>query len=163
MPNYWLFKTEPTEYSISDLDKEPGKTVRWDGIRNYQARNFLRDQVQTGDGVFIFHSSCRPAGIVGTARIHRGAYADPSQFNGDSPYYDPKSNEDRPRWFAVDLRLVEIFPDTFSTAMIKNNHRLAGMRLLKQGRLSIQPVSAEEWREILRAAHALKAQTPSAL
>lgn len=155
MTHYWLFKTEPEEYSIFDLDKEPEKIVRWDGIRNYQARNFLRDQVQTNDWVFIFHSSCRPAGIVGTARIHRSAYADPSQFNRDSPYYDPKSNEDRPRWFAVDLRLVEIFSDIISTAMIKNNHMLANMHLLRQGRLSIQPVSAGEWGEIMTMVRAL--------
>ncbi|WGL15053.1 EVE domain-containing protein [Microbulbifer bruguierae] len=144
--HYWLFKSEPDEYSIDDLKREPGQTGRWDGIRNYQARNFLRDSVQIGDGVFFYHSACKVPAIVGTARVARAAYPDPAQFNPESKYFDPKASSDQPRWFCVDLQWQSTFPRPVSLKDIKQDPRLAEMVLVKQGRLSIQPVTAAEWR-----------------
>ena len=147
--NYWLFKTEPDEYGIEDLKAAPRQTGRWDGIRNYQARNLLRDEVQKGDLVFIYHSSCKLIGIAGIAEVARAAYADPAQFDCNSKYYDAKSNADEPRWFTVDVKFKQQFDRVLPLAELKANKKLANMVLLKQGRLSVQPVSKNEWQTIL--------------
>lgn len=138
---YWLFKTEPDEFSIQDLAGSPSGTARWDGIRNYQARNYLRDATAPDDKVFIYHSSCKQPGIVGLARVASAPYPDPSQWQPDSPYYDSKSPQDTPRWYSVDLQHLRTFSDTLPLRKIKIEPQLAAMTLLHQGRLSIQPVT----------------------
>jgi predicted RNA-binding protein with PUA-like domain len=146
--NYWLFKAEPHIYGIDHLAAAPNKTGRWDGIRNYQARNFLRDQVALNDEVFIYHSSCKNVGIVGTAKVVKTAYPDPTQFNPESDYYDPKSTQESPRWVSVDIKLTKVFPRLIPLAEIKAQSSLENMVLVKQSRLSTQPVTAEEWQII---------------
>ncbi len=146
--NYWLFKAEPHIYGIDHLAAAPNKTGRWDGIRNYQARNFLRDQVALNDEVFIYHSSCKNVGIVGTAKVVKTAYPDPTQFNPESDYYDPKSTQENPRWVSVDIKLTKVFPRLISLAEIKAQSSLDNMVLVKQSRLSTQPVTEEEWKII---------------
>ncbi|MCF7982080.1 MAG: EVE domain-containing protein [Pseudomonadales bacterium] len=143
---HWLFKTEPGEFSIDDLEADG--TARWDGIRNYQARNFLRDQVALGEGVFIYHSSCARPGIAGQAEVIKTAYPDPAQFDATSPYFDPKASGDDPRWFCVDIRWRATFAEVLPLARLKQLPALADMVLLKQGRLSVQPVTAEQWQVI---------------
>lgn len=147
--NYWLFKAEPHIYGIDHLAAAPDKIGRWDGIRNYQARNFLRDQVALNDEVFIYHSSCKNVGIVGTAKVVKPAYPDPTQFNPESDYYDPKSTQENPRWVSVDIQVQKIFPRLISLAELKQQSALQEMVLLKQSRLSTQPVSKAEWKFIL--------------
>lgn len=145
---YWLFKAEPHVYGIDHLAAEPNKTGRWDGIRNYQARNFLRDQVKPGDEVFIYHSSCKNLGIVGIATVVKAAYPDPTQFDPKSTYYDPKSTMENPRWVSVDIQLTKVFPRLISLAEIKAQPLLENMVLFKQSRLSTQPVTADEWKTV---------------
>lgn len=152
--HYWLFKAEPHIYGIDHLAAAPNKTGRWDGIRNYQARNFLRDQVALNDEVFIYHSSCKNVGIVGTAKVVKTAYPDPTQFNPESDYYDPKSTPENPRWVSVDIQLTKIFPRLISLAEIKTQPQLENMVLVKQSRLSTQPVTGEEWKFINNLANA---------
>lgn len=147
--NYWLFKSEPDEYSIDDLAAEPGRVGRWDGIRNYQARNFLRDQVAAGDAVFFYHSACKVPAIVGTAEVVRAAYPDPAQFDPQSKYFDPRASADKPRWFCVDIHWLSQFARPVPLAEIKQNPALSEMVLVRQGRLSIQPVTADEWKTVL--------------
>src|SRR5688572_8165919 len=146
--NYWLFKAEPHIYGIDHLAAALNKTGRWDGIRNYQARNFLRDQVALNDEVFIYHSSCKNVGIVGTAKVVKTAYPDPTQFNSESDYYDPKSTLEKPRWVSVDIKLTKAFPRLIPLAEIKAQPSLENMVLVKQSRLSTQPVTADEWKII---------------
>lgn len=146
--NYWLFKAEPHIYGIEHLVAAPNKTGRWDGIRNYQARNFLRDQVALNDEVFIYHSSCKNVGIVGTAKVVKTAYPDPTQFNPESDYYDPKSTPENPRWVSVDIQVTKVFPRLIPLAEIKAQPVLENMVLIKQSRLSTQPVTADEWKAI---------------
>ncbi|WP_231758695.1 EVE domain-containing protein [Microbulbifer elongatus] len=148
--SYWLFKSEPDEYSLDDLKAEPGHVGRWDGIRNYQARNFLRDEVEEGDGVLFYHSACKVPAIVGTAQVVRAAYPDPAQFDPESKYFDPKATAEKPRWFCVDIRWQSEFARPLPLKEIKQNPALAEMVLVKQGRLSIQPVSESEWRLLLK-------------
>ena len=143
--HYWLFKAEPHIYGIDHLAAAPNKTGRWDGIRNYQARNFLRDQVALNDEVFIYHSSCKNVGIVGTAKVVKTAYPDPTQFNPESDYYDPKSTPENPRWVSVDIQLTKVFPRLISLPEIKAQPQLENMVLVKQSRLSTQPVTEQEW------------------
>ncbi len=152
--HYWLFKAEPHIYGIDHLAAAPNKTGRWDGIRNYQARNFLRDQVALHDEVFIYHSSCKNVGIVGTAKVVKTAYPDPTQFNPESDYYDPKSTTENPRWVSVDIQLTKVFPRLISLAEIKAQPQLENMVLVKQSRLSTQPVTGEEWKFINNLANA---------
>lgn len=147
--HYWLFKTEPDVFGIDDLARAPDRTVRWDEIRNYQARNFLRDEVCVGDRVFIYHSSCREVGIAGIAEVVRDAYPDPSQFAPDHPLFDAKAAPDAPRWYSVDVRLVERFERVLPLRALKRQPELDQMVLLRQGRLSVQPVRDTEWRVIL--------------
>lgn len=149
---YWLFKTEPDVFSIADLVNSPKSTTRWDGIRNYQARNFLRDQVQNGDQVFIYHSQCKPPGIVGLAQVTATAYPDPAQFDPANKYFDGQSKPEAPRWFAVDVQHRKTFKEPLSLPQIKQIPGLQQMVLLRQGRLSIQPVTAAEAKILLTAA-----------
>ena len=145
---YWLMKSEPDEVSIDDLAEMPKKTVAWFGVRNYQARNFMRDQMQVGDLAFFYHSSCPEPGIAGIVRISKAAYPDASQFDRKSPYYDPKATRAAPRWFNVEVTLVEktrLVP----LAELRGQRELAAMRLLQRGnRLSITPVEPGEWKFI---------------
>lgn len=145
----WLFKSEPDEYSIDDLATEKQGYGVWDGIRNYQARNFLRDQVSRGDRVLIYHSSCTPAAILGEAEVVRDAYADPSQFDPDSKYFDSKAIAAKPRWFSVDIRYVKTYSRPLQLATIKQTTALQQMVLLQQPRLSVVPVSEEEYCSIV--------------
>lgn len=147
---FWLMKSEPETYSIDDLAKQTKKTDYWDGIRNYQARNFIRDEMKKKDLAFFYHSNCAEPGIVGIVEIVREAYPDDTAFDPDSKYYDPKSTLDSPRWVRVDVRLKEKFSHTISLKAIKDNPALAQMRLVQKGnRLSIMPVAPNEWQAIL--------------
>ena len=141
-------KSEPDEVSIDDLAATPNKTIAWFGVRNYQARNFMRDQMQVGDLAFFYHSSCPEPGIAGIVRISKAAYPDASQFDRKSPYYDPKATRAAPRWFNVEVTLVEktrLVP----LAELRTQRELAAMRLLQRGnRLSITPVEPGEWKFI---------------
>ena len=147
---YWLMKSEPSECSIDDLAAAPKQTVPWFGVRNYQARNFMRDQMRPGDGVLFYHSSCAEPGIAGLAEVASSAYPDASQFDRKSPYFDPKAKKDSPRWVNVDvraLRKTRLVP----LAELRKHAPLARMRLLRPGkRLSITPVSEAEWNYIAR-------------
>lgn len=149
---HWLFKTEPDEFGIDDLAALAGRPEPWNGIRNYQARNILRDEVARGDEVFIYHSSCKQVGIAGTARVCRAAYPDPDQFDPGSRYFDPKSKTGDPRWFCVDVVFDRKFDRLIPLSELKQQPGLENMVLLKQGRLSVQPVTAAQWRIILQLA-----------
>lgn len=147
---YWLFKTEPDEFSIQDIAASTHNTVRWDGIRNYQARNYLRDAITLGDAVFIYHSRCKEPAIVGLAEVASAAYPDPAQWCKDSPYYDAKSTEVAPRWYCVDIRYVRTFRKALPLQQIKVEPMLAEMTLIHQGRLSVQPVTETQATVILQ-------------
>jgi predicted RNA-binding protein with PUA-like domain len=143
---YWLFKTEPQAFSIDDLANCPNQTDCWDGIRNYQARNFMRDSIKLGDQVFIYHSSCDKVGIVGLAEVVKEGYQDHTQFDPDAKYYDPKSKPEDPRWFMVDVKFVKKFTNMLSLADIKAMPEIEELPLVKKGgRLSVMPVNAVEW------------------
>ncbi|MEH8017405.1 EVE domain-containing protein [Rheinheimera muenzenbergensis] len=148
---YWLFKTEPSECSIDDFANAPDTAVVWEGVRNYQARNMLRDQVRQDDLVFIYHSSCKLIGVAGIARIVREAYADPSQFDAASAYFDEKSSKQLPRWVAVDLVFVEKLPAIVTLDKLKSSAKLNELPLVQRGsRLSVMPVTPEQWQTILQ-------------
>ena len=145
---YWLMKTEPGECSIDDALAAPKRTVPWTGVRNYQARNFMRDSMRVGDGVLFYHSSCERPGIAGLAEVASVAYPDPTQFDRSSGYCDPKSRPDAPRWLAVDVR-ARSKTRLIGLAELRAKPALAGMRILQRGnRLSITPVTAPEWKHI---------------
>jgi predicted RNA-binding protein with PUA-like domain len=147
---HWLMKSEPDEFSIDDLARSPQRTTAWFGVRNYQARNFMRDQMRLGDRAFFYHSSCPEPGIAGIAEVVRTAYPDASQFDRKSPYYDPKSTRAAPRWLNVDMRLVEKTPFV-PLEELRAHRELASMRTLRPGnRLSITPVTPAEWAFITR-------------
>lgn len=142
---YWLMKTEPDVYGWDDLLAQPGRSDHWDGIRNYQARNFLRDMA-VGDRVFFYHSRSKPPHIVGIARVVKTAYPDPTQFDADSDYHDPKSDPDNPRWDMVDVAAVGAFDIPIPIDELRDTPGLENMELLRKGsRLSVQPVRPEEW------------------
>jgi predicted RNA-binding protein with PUA-like domain len=147
---YWLMKSEPDECSIDDVLAAPGRITPWSGVRNYQARNFMRDEMSIGDGVLFYHSSCPEPGIAGLAEVASAAYTDASQFDRRSPYYDPKSKKENPRWMNVDVRAVRktrLVP----LAELREQKALSRMRLLQPGnRLSITPVTESEWKYIAR-------------
>ena len=151
MPHaYWLMKSEPSECSIDDLAAAPKQTVPWIGVRNYQARNFMRDLMQLGDGVLFYHSSCPEPGIVGLAEVSSAAYPDASQFDPASPYHDATSKPEAPRWLHVDVRLVRK-TRLMALAEMRSQPELATMQVLRKGnRLSITPVTAQEWRVLQR-------------
>jgi predicted RNA-binding protein with PUA-like domain len=145
---YWLMKSEPDECSIDDVLAAPGRITPWSGVRNYQARNFMRDEMRVGDGVLFYHSSCPEPGIAGIAEVASAAYTDKSQFDRNSPYYDPKSKKEEPRWVNVDVRALRK-TRLVSLAELRKQKPLAKMRLLQPGnRLSITPVSEAEWNYI---------------
>ena len=142
---YWLMKSEPSEVSIDDLASMPKKTVPWFGVRNYQARNFMMNEMQVGDGVLFYHSSCPEPGIAGLAQVASTAYPDQTQFEVGGDYYEPKATPESPRWFNVDVKLVRK-TRLISLTELREHKELAGMRILQRGnRLSITPVSDEEW------------------
>lgn len=150
---YWLVKSEPETFSWIDLWKAPRRTTVWDGVRNYQARNMLRDEVKKGDLVFFYHSSTDPNAIVGICEVVRDGYPDPSQFDPASDYFDPKSDPDQPRWYVVDLRAREPLSRPVTLAELRGSRGLERMTLLKKGsRLSVQPVTADEWKTVLAIA-----------
>ena len=148
--SYWLMKSEPAECSIDDLAAAPRQTVPWFGVRNYQARNFMRDAMRLGDGVLFYHSSCAEPGVAGLAEVASAPYPDETQFDPKSPYFDPKSPRDAPRWLHVDVKLRE------KTRLVELKElraapELAGMRVLQRGnRLSITPITPSEWRFIVK-------------
>ena len=146
---YWLMKSEPDEFSIDDLARAPRKTAAWFGVRNYQARNFMRDSMQPGDRVLFYHSSCDVPGIAGIAEVSKPAYPDATQFDRKSKYFDPQAAHDRPRWFNVDVKLVKktrLVP----LSELRVYPKLAKMQLLQRGnRLSITPVDPAEWEFIM--------------
>ena len=148
---YWLMKSEPDVYSIDDLQRD-GSTY-WDGVRNYQARNLMRDRMKKGDGVLYYHSNAKPMAVVGLARVSRESYPDPTQFDRKSKYFDEKSTPENPRWFVVDIEFVCKFDQPLTLAFLKQQKSLEGMALLKKGqRLSVQPVSNGEWKRVCRLA-----------
>jgi predicted RNA-binding protein with PUA-like domain len=148
--NYWLFKSEPDTFSIDHLFKKPKKTEHWDGVRNYQVRNMLRDDIKVGDKAFFYHSSTVPPGIVGIVEIVKAGYPDFKAFDPESKYYDPKSTRENPRWFMVDVRFERKFKRMITLEEIKNQPRLESMIVTRRGsRLSISPVTAAEWKTIL--------------
>ncbi|HEY3308271.1 MAG TPA: EVE domain-containing protein [Desulfuromonadaceae bacterium] len=147
--NYWLFKSEPGCFSFDDLKARPAMTEHWDGVRNYQARNFLRDQVKPGDRVLFYHSNIPEPCIVGLAEVVREGYPDFTALDPDSEHFDPKQSPQNPIWYMVDVRYVAPLPRPVTLESIRNNPLLAGMPLVRRSRLSIQPVAVEEWRIIL--------------
>ena len=154
---YWLFKSEPTTYSVDDLAKEPDKTDYWDGVRNYQARNMLRDDVKNGDEVLFYHSKTKVPGIVGICSVVRAGYPDTAAFDPDSKYFDPKSSPDNPRWYRVDVKLRKKLPEIISLADLKAMPGLENMAVTQKGsRLSIQPVTPDEWKVIMARVKGMK-------
>jgi predicted RNA-binding protein with PUA-like domain len=147
---YWLMKSEPSEFSVDDLAAAPGKTTAWFGVRNYQARNFMRDQMRVGDKAFFYHSNCEEPGIAGIAEVCKLAYPDATQYDRKSKYYDPKATSQNPRWFNVDVRLIRKI-HLVSIKKLRSHRELANMRVLQKGnRLSITPVDPREWEFITR-------------
>jgi predicted RNA-binding protein with PUA-like domain len=148
--NYWLMKSEPDEASIEDLRKAPGQTLPWTGVRNYQARNFMRDAMRVGDGVLFYHSSCPEPGIAGLAEVASNAYPDATQFDAKSKYFDPKSSPASPRWLHVDVRWRQT-TRLLSLTELRDAPELTSLRILQRGnRLSITPVTPEEWAAVLQ-------------
>jgi len=148
--HYWLMKSEPDVFGIDDLKRRPKQTEHWDGVRNYQARNMLRDQMQKGDLVLFYHSNCAEPGIVGIAEIVRAGYPDHTAFDPKDPHFDPKSDPQSPRWFMVDVRFKRKLRRTITLAELKSRPELAAMPLVARGnRLSVMPVGETEWDIIL--------------
>jgi predicted RNA-binding protein with PUA-like domain len=150
---HWLLKTEPDSFSIDDLANSKNKTTCWDGVRNYQARNFMRDEMKIGDQVLLYHSSTQPPGIVGVAKIVKESYVDHTAFDKKDKHYDPKSTNDNPRWFMVDIKLVKKFKRLVPLDELRSVTALEGMVLLQKGsRLSVQPVTCEQFETIVNLA-----------
>ena len=153
MARYWLMKTEPDVYSFDDLLAEPGQSCCWEGVRNYQARNFMRDDMRVGDGVLFYHSRATPPHVAGVAQVVRAAYPDPTAFEPDSPYHDAKSDPAAPRWVMVDIRAQRELERPVSLPELKANPALTDMRVTQRGqRLSVQPVDEAHFLEVLRMA-----------
>ncbi|MCD6581345.1 MAG: EVE domain-containing protein [Desulfuromusa sp.] len=156
--NYWLMKSEPNAFSIDDLKNMPDQIEHWDGVRNYQARNMMRDQMKIGDQVFFYHSNCKVPGIVGIMEVVREGYPDHTAFDPQSKYFDPKSDPNSPRWIMVDIKYIRHTKRVIPLAELKECAALKNMQLVRKGnRLSIMPVAAEEWSTILK----LEGSTPS--
>lgn len=146
---YWLFKSEPESYGFRQFTAD--RRTFWSGVRNFQARNLLRDEIQVGDGVLFYHSNADPTAVVGLAKVVKAGYPDPTQFEPGSDYHDPKATPDAPIWYVVDIECVMALPVPLDRERLKAEPELAGMMLLQRGsRLSVQPVSAAEWRTILK-------------
>ena len=150
---YWLMKSEPDCFSIDDLAKAPKKTTHWDGVRNYQARNFMRDDMKKGDLVLFYHSNAKPPGIAGVAKVVKESYPDFTAFDPKDKHFDPKSKQEDPRWFMVDIKLVKKFKDLLALPDLKTVKALDGMVLLQKGsRLSVQPVTKKQYDTVLKLA-----------
>ena len=150
---HWLFKSEPDTFSFDDLLAAPGRTTAWGGVRNYQARNFMRDDMKPGDRILFYHSSTTPPGVVGVAEVASAPYPDPTQFDPASDYYDAKATDDAPRWFVVDVKAVKKLPRPVTLSELRNDPRLADMRLVQRGnRLSVMPVTEAEFGVVLELA-----------
>jgi predicted RNA-binding protein with PUA-like domain len=148
-PRYWLLKSEPAVFGFDHLLGAPDRTTCWDGIRNHQARNYMRDEMRVGDQALFYHSNAEPAGVAGIVEIVREAYPDHTAFDADDPHHDPKSRVDAPTWLMVDVRAVERFPTLVSLDALRAEPQLADMLVLRRGnRLSITPVTAAEWRVV---------------
>ena len=150
--NYWLFKTEPATFGVDDLARVRAATTAWDGVRNYQVRNMIRDQMRVGDRGFLYHSSCEVPGIVGVMKVTRPGYPDETAFDRKHDHYDPDSRREEPRWYMVDVRLERRFSRCISLEMLRAHatRELAGMQLLRTGnRLSVMPIDAAQWNFIL--------------
>ena len=147
MPRYWLIKSEPDVYSIAHLEHD--NRTSWEGVRNYQARNFMRDEMQPGDGVLFYHSNASPPGVAGVARVARSGYPDPTARDPDGDYFDPKATDQDPRWFMVDVEFVERFPALVPLAALRDAPGLEQMLVNRKSRLSVQPVTEAEF-EIVR-------------
>jgi predicted RNA-binding protein with PUA-like domain len=148
---YWLFKSEPNDYSFSDLWNEANRTTEWDGVRNFQARNYMRDDIKTGDGVLFYHSNSSPLAIVGTARVVREAYPDVTALDYKSVHYDPKSTSENSIWVMVDIQYEMEFAIPVTLQNVKRNPELQDMILVQRGsRLSVQPVTGKQWSEIIQ-------------
>lgn len=146
---HWLLKSEPECFSIDDLSRRPKQTSPWDGVRNYQVRNMMRDEMKPGDLGFFYHSSCTPPGIAGIVSIVKAAYPDSTAWDLNSDHFDPKSTPENPRWYMVDVKLVKKFPHFITLEEIKRHPKLKELLILRKGnRLSITPVTAEEWKVI---------------
>ncbi|MDB5390311.1 MAG: hypothetical protein JWM11_5957 [Planctomycetaceae bacterium] len=144
--NYWLFKSEPSAFSIQDLAHAKNSTYYWDGVRNYQARNYLRDTIKLGDRVLFYHSNADPIAIVGTAEVVKAGYPDHTAFDSTHRYFDPKSKSEVPTWYMVDIRLIQEFPQPITRDQLRETTATSTMQVLKRGmRLSIQPVTKAEW------------------
>jgi predicted RNA-binding protein with PUA-like domain len=150
--NYWLFKTEPSCFSLQDLQKRPKQTEHWDGVRNFQARNLLRDEIKVGDLGFFYHSNIAEPAIVGIVEVGREGYPDSTAFDPHCDHFDPKSTPDKPIWYMVDVRFLRELPRPVTLSELKNISELSTMILLNRSRLSVQPVREEEWVTILRLA-----------
>ncbi len=147
--SYWLMKSEPDVFSIDDLKRV--KNEIWDGVRNYQARNFMRDEMKPGDKVLFYHSNAKPSGVAGVAKIKKAAVVDPSQFDKKSEYYDPKSNPEDPRWICCEVSYVKKFKNFVGLPELKENKKLDGMMVIKKGqRLSIQPLDKKHFEEVCK-------------
>ncbi len=149
---YWLMKSEPDVFSIDDLAREPGGRTHWDGVRNYQARNMLRDDMRKGDLVFFYHSNCEVPGIVGIAEVIREGYVDHTAFDPDDKHFDPKSSPDKPRWYMVDIRFQRKLDRTISLKELKalSDGKLRGFPLVQRGnRLSVMPITEAQWQLVL--------------
>jgi predicted RNA-binding protein with PUA-like domain len=147
---YWIMKSEPDVFSIDDLAKRPNQTEPWNGVRNYQVRNWIRDEMKIHDHAFFYHSSCKIPGIAGIIKIVSKAYPDTTALDPASEYYDPDSTQQNPRWFCIDVKLIRQFKKIISLAELKEKNQLKDMRLLQKGnRLSITPISESDWKIIL--------------
>mgnify|MGYP001166396121 CR=1 FL=1 len=154
---YWLFKSEPTAYSYVDLQNEDDRTAEWDGVRNYQARNLMRDEMKVGDRVLFYHSNAKPMAVIGTATIVKEAYPDHTSWDPESKYYDPKSGPHNPIWMMVDIKADEALGRPVTLLEIKQNPALQDMPLVRKGmRLSVQPVTKSEWDEIISLGHSTR-------
>lgn len=145
----WLLKQEPTDFSFDDLWTAPGRTTNWNGVRNYAARNYLRDQIKVGDLAFFYHSNANPSAVVGIVECVREGYPDETQFDPTSQYYDPDSTPDKPRWFQIDVRAVERLTGPVSITELRRDPALKSMALLRISQLSVQPVTPAEWKAVL--------------
>lgn len=148
--NYWLMKSEPDCFSIDDLKNCPDGTDHWDGVRNYQARNFLRDTIRVGDGVLFYHSNCKEPAIVGLAKVVRAGYPDHTALDPREKHFDPKSTDEKPIWYMVDVQYVAHLEHSLSRDDLRRHPVLSGMDVLRKGnRLSVQPVTRAQWLEVL--------------
>lgn len=150
---YWLFKSEPDCFSIDDLRSRRNSVEHWDGVRNYQARNMLRDEVKKGDEVLFYHSNCNPPGIIGVATVVKEGYPDFTAWDINSEHFDPKSTKEKPLWYMVDVKFKQKFSRLISLDELKRNQKLENMLILRKGnRLSITPVSEGEWKAVMKMA-----------